>query len=269
MVRTTVNPPFNLLTIQTTRACNQKCLYCYQDDESFKTPTRITIDTVKRLIDSLLVYHASIGSTEPISITFHGGEPLLLGHKFFRDVLDYLRTLDDTQMKDKFSLAVQTNLTLLDQQYCDIFKKYNVNISTSIDGPVWLHNKYRDPGDTDNHATVMRSVDLARRNGLKVGAICIITADKLPHAQDIFNFFCANGINFKTNPPFLHGQAYNNRDQVGISVAEYTAFMTCLFDLWYASKPKVIIENLFEMIAVVLKGAGAGSCASSNCSAKE
>ena len=56
-------------------------------------------------------------------------------------------------MKDKFSLAVQTNLTLLDQQYCDIFKKYNVNISTSIDGPVWLHNKYRDPGDTDNHAT--------------------------------------------------------------------------------------------------------------------
>lgn len=208
-------------------------------------------------------YHLSIGSIEPVSITFHGGEPLLLGHKFFREVLAYLETLDDTQRKDKFSLAVQTNLTLLDQEYCDIFKQYNVNISTSIDGPEWLHNKYRE-----NHATVMRNVYLARRNGLKVGAICIITADKLPYAQDIFDFFCEHKINFKTNPPFIHGQAYKNREIVSVSVSEYSLFLENLFDIWYSSKPKVIIENLFEMINIVLKGAGAGSCANSNCSAK-
>lgn len=261
-------PPFNLLTIQTTRACNLGCLYCYQDSESLKSHTKITIDIIKKLIDDLMLYHESIGFTEPISMTFHGGEPLLLGHKFFRDVLAYLGTIDDSQRKDKFSLAVQTNLTLLDQHYCDIFKEYNVNISTSLDGPSWLHNKFRGPGDADNHATVMRHVDLARRNSLKVGAICIITADKLTHIQDIYDFFCTNSMNFKTNPPFLHGQAYKNRDQVGISVAEYASFLKGLFDLWYSNKPKVIIENLFDMIAVVLRGAGAGSCVNSNCSAK-
>lgn len=261
-------PKLNLLTIQTTMACNLRCLYCYQDADSFKSHEKISIDVVKRLVDDLITYHVSINSTEPISITFHGGEPLLLGHKFYRDALTYLRTLDDSIRKDKFSLAVQTNLTLLDQQFCDIFKEHNVNISTSIDGPAQFHNKFRDPEGADNHATVMRHVDLARKSGLNVGAICIITADKLLHAQDIYDFFCMNSMNFKTNPPFLHGQAYKNRNQVEITVAEYVDFMKSLFDIWYTNKPTVIIENLFELIGVVLRGAGAGSCFNSNCSAK-
>jgi uncharacterized protein len=261
-------PQLNLLTIQTTRACNQRCLYCYQDGGSFKSSERITFDIIKKLIDDLMSYHEAIGSSERISITFHGGEPLLLGHNFFRDVLAHLRALEGAQKRDIFSLSVQSNLTLLDQLYCDIFKEYNVSISTSIDGPSWLHNKFRGSGDVDNHASVMRHVDLARKNGLNVGAICIITADKLSHAQDIYDFFCAHSMNFKTNPPFLHGQAHKNRDLVGISVDEYTAFIINLFDLWYAKKPKVIVENLFDIIAIVLNGAGAGSCMNSNCSEK-
>jgi uncharacterized protein len=114
----------------------------------------------------------------------------------------------------------------------------------------------------------MHHLDLARENGLKVGAICIITTDKLSHAQDIYGFFCAHNLGFKTNPPFLHGQAYKNRELVGISVAEYTAFIIDLFDLWYAKKPQIMVENLFDLIAIVLKGAGAGSCMNSNCSEK-
>lgn len=261
-------PPFNLLTVQTTSACNLKCSYCYQNDESFKSPAKITFEIFKRTIDSLIEYQLSINSTEPISITFHGGEPLLLGHEFFSDVLSYIDKLDNTRLKDRFSLAVQTNLTLLDQEYCDIFKYYNVGISTSIDGPEWLHNKHRGSEVGNNHATVMKNVYLARENDLKVGAICIITADKLPYVQEIFDFFSEHKINFKTNPPFLHGQARKNQDIIGVSTQEYASFLKNLFDIWYTSKPTVMIENLFEMINIVLKGAGSGSCVNSNCSTK-
>jgi len=210
-----------------------------------------------------MAYRAELGSTWPVRVTFHGGEPLLLGHNFFRDVLAYIGTLDD-----KFFLSVQTNLTLLDQHYCDIFKEHNVSISTSIDGPARFHNKFRGARDGDNHASVMRNIDLAMRNDLRVGAICIITPDKLPYAQEIYDFFCTNGINFKTNPPFLQGQAYKNWDRVCVPVNRYAAFQKDLFDIWYAAKPEVIIENLFNIIAVVLKGAGAGSCTNSNCASK-
>lgn len=165
-------PPFNLLTIQTTRACNLRCLYCYQDDESYKSPLRITLDIFKRLIESLIAYHRSIGSAEPISITFHGGEPLLLGHEFFRDALNHLATLDNSPNKDRFSLAVQTNLTLLDEPYCHIFREHKVTISTSIDGPSWLHNKFRGRVNGDNHAAVMRNGEQAGEQAGRTKPTC-------------------------------------------------------------------------------------------------
>ena len=223
---------------------------------------------IQNIIENLIAYHSIIGYNNSVSITFHGGEPLLLGHEFFLRALKYLRNIEE-QKRIKLSLAIQTNLTLLDNEYCKIFQEHNVGISTSIDGPSYLHNRFRGRSHIDdNHFSVMKNIELARQYGLRLGAICIITPDKLSYVQDIYDFFKQHKINFKTNVPFLHGCALENHEQVYVDLDEYAKFLIALFDIWYPQKPEVMIENLLDLISIALRGTGAGGCANSNCSIK-
>jgi radical SAM protein with 4Fe4S-binding SPASM domain len=114
----------------------------------------------------------------------------------------------------------------------------------------------------------MHNVNLARSFGLVVGAICIITKDKLNHVDDIYDFFVEHNINYKTNSIFYNGRANINRNTIETTPDEYIRFLTNLFDRWYQDESDIVIVNLLQMMALVLKGHGHGSCCNSNCSVK-
>jgi uncharacterized protein len=90
-------------------------------------------------------------------------------------------------------LHVQSNLWLLDDDYCALFKEYGVSIGTSLDGPQPINDEQRGHG---YFRRTMAGIERARTHGLSVGCICTFTSQSAPHAEEVFDFFVHTGLSF-------------------------------------------------------------------------
>ena len=261
-------PRLNLLTLQTTKECNLRCRYCYLEPGDIDRG-RLSVDVTRKILRDIVGYHVQNEIDTGISVVFHGGEPLLLGHDYFGQVFAYQSELEAHFAIKSFSNSIQSNITLLDEEYCEMFKDRAVSIGTSIDGPAFLHDRNRGAQTPrSDHAWVMNRVRLARDHGISVGAICVVTKDKLGFAEEILTFFEEEQMSFKVNKLFVNGMAKHNKGDVSTTPEEYATFMKDMFDAWYGRSPRVVIENLMEIMGLVLVGRGAGNCASSNCATR-
>jgi uncharacterized protein len=95
---------------------------------------RIDYNLFTKIIDKIIKQRIINERTEiPLNLIFHGGEPLLIGKEKFRKFLNYVYT----QMKENkvlYTLGMQTNATLLDDEYLQMFEEFGVNIGLSFDG---------------------------------------------------------------------------------------------------------------------------------------
>lgn len=105
--------------------CNMNCTYCFDQKtwELFKKKPFMSLETFERQIKFL-----SEGQ-DFVDITFHGGEPLLVGKKWFREQFKIMEKYPNVKQS-----SVQTNLVLLDEEWIDLFNKQQIKISTSFDG---------------------------------------------------------------------------------------------------------------------------------------
>lgn len=131
----------NEVHLEVTNCCNLICKYCYvkpkykrEIDESDYMNIQIVKDIIERIAQK------TIAST--IKIVFHGGEPLLLDKQWYERIFPDIKHICATFNKNAI-LSMQTNLTLLKDDMLNLLKKYNVIISTSIDGPEVVHNSYK------------------------------------------------------------------------------------------------------------------------------
>jgi len=141
-----------------------------------------------------LVEHANYGtSKEKVRIIFHGGEPLLAGHAFYRNALPTIKK----NIGRPVSFSLVSNLWAFDKEYAEILKEYNVSIGVSIDGPEEINDRQRGKG---YFKRTMKSLQLVRNMGVPVCAICTFTPLSAPKVNEIFDFFLENKLNvqFKT-----------------------------------------------------------------------
>ncbi len=132
------------LILKLTARCNINCSYCYYfygaDSKWSERPKRIDEETLNDTIIFLKesIYKHGISS---IQIDFHGGEPLLYGKKQFEQACDlFLNALNDIV---NLKFAIQTNAILIDDEWIALFKKYQVSVSVSLDGPPQINDQYR------------------------------------------------------------------------------------------------------------------------------
>ena len=122
-------------------ACNLKCGYCFYCDEASARSGCgkgfMSIDTARNLIKKVFDF---CGSGSVISFMFQGGEPLLAGLRFFEDFVAAAQDLKTDGSTLRFSL--QTNGTLIDDGFCEFFKRNGFLIGVSIDGKKPLHDSH-------------------------------------------------------------------------------------------------------------------------------
>lgn len=129
-----------------------------------------------------------------VSVTFHGGEPLLAGHDFFKQALPALHQRFGSR---RLKLAVQSNLWLLDQTFCGLFNDYNVEIGTSLDGPEPITDRQRGKG---YYARTMKGIGTARSHRLPVNCIATFTPGSSSHWREVFDFFISREMDFSIHP---------------------------------------------------------------------
>jgi uncharacterized protein len=130
-------------------------------------------------------------------ICWHAGEPLAVPISFYQNAFERIRAADRKYNTTPCQVrqTIQTNATLINQDWCDLFKQHQVHVGVSIDGPAFLHDAHRKTRrGLGTHASTMRGINYLQHNELDFSVITVLTQDSLPYADQIFQFFIDNGI---------------------------------------------------------------------------
>jgi uncharacterized protein len=171
------------LMLLPTLNCPAQCSYCFGPHQGSPTMSPATLEATAR-------WARTLGDGGELHITFHGGEPLLPGVRFYRQALPLLR---DGLAPRRVQFAVQSNLWFLTDALCEVFDEYQVDLGTSLDGPEAINDAQRGAG---YFARTMEGIRRARQHGLSVGAICTFTRRSAERADEIFDFFLQQGLGF-------------------------------------------------------------------------
>lgn len=184
------DPPLTtrLLILQPSPFCNIDCDYCYLPDRQSKA--RMSMQTVRMAAQRLL--EDNLLGTD-LTIVWHAGEPLAVPIQWYErafaeiaEVLGHHCTL---------SHAVQTNAMLINDEWCEFFKRHEIRIGVSVDGPGDLHDAHRRTRDgKGTHAKVLRGMEYLRRHGIAFHAIAVITPATFKQVDRFVAFFEAQGV---------------------------------------------------------------------------
>lgn len=246
-----------VIIIKPSYACNLRCKYCYLSNDTKTEKVSFDIEFAKQIILDIKQV-LSKQHKKKLNIIWHGGEPLLWGLDNYREILQFSSVeLSGFDVKH----SIQTNLTLINKDYIDLFKEYNVHIGFSLDGNKIINDSQRifvNGGGT--YDVIMDKVALCRKHGLSLGCIIVGSKKHIGHIPELYNFLSENNLNFKFNPIFTAGEAVNNTDEYSITPEEYASMAIELFDLWFDDKENRIIESNFVEIASNLVTKCSNSC---------
>jgi radical SAM/SPASM domain FxsB family protein len=179
----------NTIVVKIASRCNLNCDYCYMYqhvDQSFKKQPRfMSHDTIIALARQIKAYLEE-SELKCMRVCLHGGEPLTAGFERIEALLSILKDF----LGDKVGFSIQTNGVLLKKKFLDLFKKYDVKISLSLDGPKKANDKHRlDFKGHSSYEKVEQAMNLLTNEygDLFVGIISVI--DPTNNPEEIIDFF--------------------------------------------------------------------------------
>lgn len=232
--------PFHVMLIPTL-GCPAHCNYCWSSE---KGAPIMTIDTIKEVVAWLKDFR-----NDAVTFTFHGGEPLMAGAKFYKQALPALaKGLDDRNV----AFAMQSNLWLMTPEIAKVLAEYNIPIGSSIDGPKEINDSQRGEGYYDK---TMKGYKVARENGVNVRFICTFTAQSVKRKEEIFNYFLDNGLMLKLHPalPSLRDE---KPDQWALDPKEYGELLVYLLDQYLENLGKIEVMNIDTLCKCVFMRRG-------------
>jgi len=204
------------------------------------------------------------GGKRKISFIWHGGEPLLWGIENYKQVFEFIKSeFCNSEIKN----SIQCNLSLMNDEYIELFKQYDVKVGFSLDGPKEMNDSQRvfaDGGGTFN--AIMDKLELCRSRGLNVGCVTVCSRNFIGKIKQFYQFMNELQLGLKLNPLFITGEAINVKDKYGITAKDYAEIMIELFDLMMDdSNNHVEEDNLLEMASAVATGISGHCMFGNNC----
>jgi uncharacterized protein len=222
--------PIHLVIIQATSFCNLDCDYCYLPDRQLKK--RFSLDLIEPIFKKIFT---SRFLGEEFTVCWHAGEPLAVPIAFYETALTKIDALDRAfNIKNcQINQSIQTNGTLINQDWCDLFKKYPIHVGISLDGPAFIHDAHRKTRTgLGTHASTMRGISYLKKNDIYFNIIAVITQDSLNYPDEIFNFFMENGItDVGFNLEEVEGVNQKSSLENPEAEAKYRAFMKRFWEL--------------------------------------
>jgi len=254
-------PPVNVLIKPASSSCNLRCGYCFYHDEeenrSKKSYGIMSEETLESIIRKALEY-----ASGSCTFGFQGGEPLLAGLDFFKAAVE-LQKKHNTK-KLAVHNALQTNGTLIDDEWAAFFAENKFLIGVSIDGFQDLHDLYRyDAKGDGTFKAVMRGIDALKRYKAEFNVLTVVTAQTAKNIKKAYSFFMKNGLVYQQYIPCLDpiGQK-KGTERYSLTPELYARFLKDLFDVWYADRAegKFVYNRYFENLAGILLGYNPESC---------
>jgi len=229
---------FNLSSIsgivEVSTACNLRCSYCFAN-----RPRKEIMNSyvAARIIEQLANVN---GKSKATKIIWHGGEPLLAGIDFYKNVLVIQKNLESQGFK--LHNSMQTNATLLNDEWIDFLRDNKFGVGSSLDGFRDYHNSNRvDKKGNGTYDQVVSKLLRAKEMGLSIGVICVINREMIPYVERIYSEMKQMGLHFTMSP--VTPTHKNGKDLQPLTPDEYADVLIRLFDLWFNDPTPTIRVN--------------------------
>jgi serine-type anaerobic sulfatase-maturating enzyme len=269
--------------------CNLDCSYCYylSKEELLEQKTRRVTDAI---LERFIVEYIAAQDAQEIVFTWHGGEPTLMGLPFFQRVVE----LQAKHLPPGRSVSndLQTNGTLLDEQWCVFLAENEFLVGLSIDGPREFHDAHRpDKGGGGSFDKVFAAAERLKRHGVVFSALTTVNRLNAEHPLEVYRFLrdelgaryiqfipCVEPRNFERVAPGHYaerdlcpaGSPRARPDHPFSIVTPWSVdpdawgdFLSGVFDEWVAHDRGRIKINLFESMFAQLAGQPAHLCTQS------
>lgn len=208
--------PTSLHIFVVTTKCNLKCVYC-QANKGFPANKEMSKETAEKAVDIALSSPSNI-----LTFEFQGGEPLL-NFPIIKHIIEYTEQHKNNKQID---YTIATNLTVVNDEIIDLICKYNIVISTSLDGSIQVHDKNRAyPNGNGSYKDVVFNIDKLCSKNIKIGITETTTKYSLDHYTEIIDTYCNLGIKDVFIRPLTPlGCAKNSWDIIGYTPEEFLEF---------------------------------------------
>ncbi|MGI6110940.1 MAG: anaerobic sulfatase maturase [Bilifractor sp.] len=210
--------------------CNLACTYCFYHDEARNRQTAsygvMSDETAECIVRKVLAQGPGT-----YTFAFQGGEPLLAGLPFFRN---FFRLAGEYNNGSQLQFLVQTNATLLTEEWARLFAENHVLVGVSLDGPQAVHDACRITADgRPTQSRVEAGIRLLEQAGCDFNILTVVTDQTAAHIREIYRYFMANGWMYQQYIPCLDPIGDARAQGPWLHEEQYGNFLITLFDLWY------------------------------------
>lgn len=213
--------------------CNLACEYCYY----LKTVERVKTAGHARMTDNILEryiqQHINASSGEVINFSWHGGEPTLLGVEYFQKITTLQRKYCPANRQ--ITNTIQTNGTLLDENWCRFFADEGFTVGLSLDGPAEFHDHFRKTqGNAPTHAKTLRGYELLTRFQVPVDVLCVVNSINVKQPTHLYRYFKSIDAKYIGLLPLVEPLSLDTLSvsDATIDAEDWGNFLCDIFDVW-------------------------------------
>lgn len=254
--------------------CNLACKYCYYLEKNKLYPTAQRHLMSDEMLEQFIREYIEAQTMNQVLFTWHGGEPLLRSIDFYRKALSLQQKYAGGRRIDN---VIQTNGTLLTDEWCEFFAQNHWLVGISIDGPQPDHDHYRlTAAGKPSWQKVMQGIKLLKKHGVEWNAMAVVNAYNANHPLEFYRFFKENGCQFLQFTPIVERLTRHedgrtlaslaDKDEISLSEAsvapeQWGYFLCAIFDEWVRKDVGKIFVEIFDCTLANWMGISPGICA--------
>lgn len=265
--------PVYVMTKPAGSLCNLACRYCYYTEKSklyAGNPRHVMSD---ELLERFTREYIAMQPTAEVLFTWHGGETLMRPLAFYRKALELQRKYAAGRRIDN---AIQTNGTLITDEWAEFFRENNFLVGVSIDGPQEFHDEYRRArSGRPSFLQVMRGIDILNRHGVEWNALAVVNDFNADYPLDFYHFFKEIGCHYLQFTPVVErfrrhpdgrmlatpiDDATAELADFSVSPEQWGNFLCTLFDEWVRNDVGDTFVQLFDATLSGWVGVPPGVC---------
>ena len=273
---TTISPfarPLYVMLKPVGAACNLACNYCYYLEKSNLYKHQPKRQMSEELLERFVKDYIEAQTMNEVVFTWHGGEPTLRPLSFYQKAVELQKKYAGGRIIHN---SLQTNGTLLTDEWCRFLKENNWLVGISIDGPEELHDRYRrDSQGKPSWKRVMEGIRLLQHYGVEWNAMAVVNRYNADHPQAFYRFFKSIGCQYIQFTPIVernvqhadgrHLASINDADDApvtdfSVTPEQWGSFLCGLFDEWVKQDIGKVFVQIFDSMLANWVGVAPGTC---------
>lgn len=253
--------------------CNMACDYCYYLEKSKlydNVPRHIMSE---ELLERFTQEYIEAQTTPEVLFTWHGGEPMARPLAFYKKAIALQRRYAKGRA---ITNVIQTNGSLITDEWCEFLKANNWLVGVSIDGPQEFHDRYRRArSGKPTWENVMRGIRLLKKHGVEWNAMAVVNDYNANHPVDFYQFFKEYGSAFLQFTPIVerisphadgrHLASLQDGSEArtapfSVTPRQWGHFLRAIFKEWVQNDVGTTFVQLFDATLANWVGAQPGVC---------